>query len=282
MFSCRQRGAGAYGSNTPPAREVAQRLSGVKEPRIRLAMVALNDAVLPDPNGVRRTFQDGWPDDPSLAASQEEAEAFSLDGSDVSYIVALVRAPIPWSDLEGPCETAWHWPEARAELEQHNAHLIVTASSARLDAIDLMLGLTRTVAAVALCSAAAGVYWGGGTQVHPMDDFVEQSQQMSREYLPLFLWLRFGLASEEDGTSSLFTTGLAELELMEIEFPHSSLDPETLIDRAYNFAHYLLDNGPILEDGNTIGGTPEEKFRVRHVPSMWEAERSVYSFTLES
>src|SRR5690348_15763012 len=30
--------------------------------------------------------------------------------------VSLMRAPIPWSELEGPCATAWWWPEAEAAM----------------------------------------------------------------------------------------------------------------------------------------------------------------------
>ena len=41
---------------------------------------------------------------------RKAAWSFSLGGNTAA--VALMPAPIPWSNLEGPCETAWWWPEA--------------------------------------------------------------------------------------------------------------------------------------------------------------------------
>ena len=56
--------------------------------------------------------------------------------------------------------------------------------------------------------------------------------------------------------------------------------PATLVDRAFNFAHYLLDRGPVLKDGDTIGLSAQERFRIRHVPSAADPTRTVYRIEL--
>jgi len=219
-----------------------------------------------------------FPEAPALSAKAESsATSIAFTIAEASFDITLSPSPIPWSELVGPCETAWHWPQATKRLQQHSAHLVVTATSGALDVIDLTLSLTRVVAAAALSTPALGIYWDSAMQVHNVKSFALEAEKAARSQLPLYLWLRFGLVREEDGSTSLYTTGLAELDHMEVELPHSALDPQTMVDRAFNIAHYLLEKGPVLEDGQTIGISESEKFITTHAPSMLDPERRVYS-----
>ncbi len=254
----------------------------MNETRLRMAMVALREPRLPDPQALTALHAEHWPDVAALVSEHTDPSTgvISFRTAGAHFALALMPSPIPWSELSGPAESAWHWPEAAARLKRHQAHLIVTASSSTLDAIDLMLALTRVVAVAALSTPAAGIYWAGARQVHDVSAFVDEADTASREQLPLYLWLRFGLLGEDDGSTTLHTTGLAELEHMELEFPHSAFDPQTLVDRAFNIAHYLLDHGPVLAHGHTIGISAAERLNISHAPSMFDPARQVYSLTL--
>jgi hypothetical protein len=250
----------------------------MQDTRTRSASLALRQPELPVPHALERTYAARFPTCSALTAGAHTSETTRVfETASASFLFTLSPSPMPWAELEGPCETAWHWPQATKRMKAHAAQLTVSASSHTLDATDLMLELTRVIAAAALCTPAVGVYWRGATQVHDIKSFISEAVNASRAQLPLYLWLRFGLAREDDETTSLYTTGLAELELMEVELPHSTLDPQTLVDRAFNVAHYLLERGPVLEDGHTIGISETDKLEVKHSPSMWEAERRVYS-----
>ena len=107
-----------------------------------------------------------------------------------------------------------------------------------------------------------------------------EAEGATREMLPLYLWVRFSITQEKDQTFTLCTTGLGDLELMEVEFPHVALDAQTLMDRAFNIAHYLLDHGAVLADGHTIGISADEKFTVNHAPSLRDAGSIVYRLKL--
>jgi hypothetical protein len=252
---------------------------------MRLTMLALSESRLPDPSAVCRAYATSFPDAAPLTASSapgaaSDSDLVSFATPACSFTVAVVRAPIAWSDLSDPCDAAWYWPDATETLRAQRGHLLITASSATEDAIALMLSLTRVVAAVAQCSPALGIYLGGACLVHKVADFVSEAEGASRELLPLYLWVRFSIREEPDGTLSLATTGLADLELMELTFPQAALDGQTLMDRAFNIAHYLLDHGAVLEDGHTIGTSAQEKFRVTHVPSLRDSGKLVYQFKL--
>jgi len=252
----------------------------MSDPLSRLATIALRAPELPSAQALLQAHTKHFPDcAPLTVVDHEDPTTLTVEGPLTSFSIALSAAPFPWSELSGPCETAWHWPQAKKRLEHHTAHLVVTATSSALGPVDLMLGLTRVVASALLTTPALGVYWPSAMQVHNLKDFVREAEQATRTRLPLYLWLRFGLVREDDGSTGLYTTGMTELDLMEVEFPCASIDPQTLVDRAFNIAHYLLERGPVLEDGHTVGISAEDKFLIRHAPSMLDATRLVYSLS---
>jgi hypothetical protein len=198
---------------------------------------------------------------PELHAFKTEDALLAADWGPAFVTITRLDAPIPWSELGGRCRT---WPaEARRQLEQHEAHLLVTVSG-DVDVIELNLALTWIVAAAAASTDAAGVYWGSGGVVLSVDEVLAETAKMSREQLPLDLWIDFDMQKEQDGSVSLFTTGMHALGHMDFEVHRSTMLPKTLRNRVWNAAHHVLDHGPILKDGDTFGLTAEERIRVRH------------------
>jgi hypothetical protein len=102
------------------------------------------------------------------------------------------------------------------------------------------------------------------------------SEASSLENLPLYLWIDFRCYPESKSAYTLFTTGLKSLGFMEIEIFKSRCAPSELVDAAFNVAHYLLDKGPILKDGDTIGTRVDECIRITHVKSFLERSETVY------
>jgi hypothetical protein len=233
-------------------------------------IAALRDPSLPVADTVIAKHAQLFPELAALACDEQAstAELLVLRTPTTRFAIALTAAPLAWSELLGPCDAAWYWPEAAASLRPHAAQLSLTAENASGDAIDMMLALTRVTAAVADVAQALGIYLRGARQVHKVEDFVSEAQTATREQLPLYLWVRFSISEESDATLTLATSGMVAFELMEVEFPHCSLDAQTLMDRAFNIAHYLLERGPVLAHGHTIGISATEKFRVSHVRSL--------------
>jgi hypothetical protein len=91
----------------------------------------------------------------------------------------------------------------------------------------------------------------------------------SPEAPPLYLWVDLRAIRNKDGTTGLFTTGLSALGHMEIELPRIEMDPGELREWLLNIMYYLLENGPVLKHGETIGMSEEQKIRIRHCPSSF-------------
>jgi hypothetical protein len=103
--------------------------------------------------------------------------------------VALMPAPIPWSDLEGPCATSWWWEEATEKMRGHKYHFIVTVMGGTIPPVERRIILTNLVATVLRHTDAVGVYWAEGTVVAAPEAFLEQSEGISETQIPGQLWI---------------------------------------------------------------------------------------------
>ncbi len=243
--------------------------------RLLLSMVALDRPSLPDAEEMLKSLASlsGTAVTAKTVEAKDNTLAFPFGGNTAA--VALVPAPIPWSNLEGPCETAWWWPEAAARVQGHNSHLLVALGGENGDAVRRSLALTYLTAAVAAHVDAAGIFWGGGTLVHDPHAFLEEARSASAANLPLPLWIDFRIEANDNGTLRLFTTGMQALDKMEIEIPHSRHAATELFNFACSIADYLLSRGAEIRDGHTVGRRGDERVPAAHAPSMWDSEKMV-------
>ena len=90
--------------------------------------------------------------------------------------------------------------------------------------------------------------------------------------MPDTLWTRISFlrgAPVPGGTPTVaaFTTGLAAFIGREIEFQPAPLQPVEVAQRLVGLCQYLIVNGPVIRDGETVGLSEREKIRVRHAPA---------------
>jgi hypothetical protein len=193
-----------------------------------------------------------------------------FENGDMLISVALMPAPIPWSSLEGPCATAWWWPEAAERMQSHKFHFLLSIIGGLLEPVERRLLLTRLACAVLRETDAVGVYWGDGTLVHEPKFFLEAAKSAGPKDIPAIIWIDVRVEPNSDGTSRCFTTGMAPLGFLEIEVERSSLPPEELFGFIGDTACYIVNNRLPIKDGETMGRTAEEKFKVLYGPSMFD------------
>jgi hypothetical protein len=238
-------------------------------------MVALNTPSLPAPRQILETLTSlsGSGNDWKTEDLREDMLKFSLHGTMAA--VALTPSPIPWATLEGPCETAWWWPDASARLRGHNSHLLVAMGGGKTSAVHRCLALTHLAAAVAAHVDAAGIYWGGGSLVHEPDAFLNEARSASPNKLPWHLWIDVRIQRNEDESRWLFTSGMQAFDKMEIEIPHSQCTPVELVNFTHSIIEHLLLRGAEIRDGHTIGRNDDEKITAAHAPSMVDSRLTV-------
>jgi hypothetical protein len=199
------------------------------------------------------------------------------DGSVLSFdvgdeIFALAVMPAPYPDLEGPIATSWMWPPQPPieNVKRHRSHLLVTMTGGSADLVRRRLMLTAVTALAAKQPGVMAVYWPEGTQVVYAPLFISMAEAIdSPEAPPLYLWVDLRALRNVDGTTGLFTTGLTPLGHMEIEIPRIEMDPGELREWLLNIMYYLLEKGPVLKHGETIGMSAEQQIRIRHCESSF-------------
>jgi hypothetical protein len=248
---------------------------------IGLAMICLETPVPPEANALQSAL-DALGEGPSIENAELSDQVLSFDFDGAMGFVSLMPAPLPWSDLEGPCETAWYWPEATETLKTHGAHWIVSLTGNPGTAIERNLRLTRLVAAAAEASGALGIYWGSAPLVQPRAAFVETAKEAGADNLPLELWVEQRLFSNGEGTLCVYTAGMSELGVMEIEVRDTALEATEVMELVYGISQYLVLNGNVINDGDTVGQSAEQKIKARHVNSDWERPGKVLLLQLDS
>jgi hypothetical protein len=197
---------------------------------------------------------------------------FSFDVADEFIALALMPVPYPAKGLEGPIATTWMWPKQPPVeiVKQHRSHLLVTMTGGAGDPVRRRLILTAVTSLAAKQAGVMAVYWPEATLVIYPPVFIDMAEKInSPEAPPLYLWVDLRAFRNQDGTTGLFTTGLSALGHMEIEIPRIDMEPGELREWLVNIIYYLLEKGPLLKHGETIGMTAEQQIRIRHCPSSF-------------
>lgn len=249
---------------------------------ISIAMVAFGKGAKVSRSAVYKHLQATWPKLPAVTASEKTDSTFSFQLGETSIIYGLMPAPIPWSDLEGPCKSSWLWPEASEKMRGHSSHVIVTVASDGPPVERQTLLTQATASLVATTQATAGVYWGGSTLVMSPEMFCDFAIKVMPESPPLFVWIDFRTGSSKNGEVRGFTNGLRSLGHMELESLDASETPGGLKERFFGLAGYLLENGPVIKDGDTMGEDEDERIQIVYSDSTFGQKEQVMRLVYES
>jgi hypothetical protein len=193
---------------------------------------------------------------------------FAAHGGNLA--VSLMPAPIPWSELEGPCATAYWWPTATERMRAHKFHFLVALIGGTIEAVERRVVLTKVVREVVNAVDCVGVYWGEGTVVHEPSEFLDLTSSFSATNIPGRAWLDVRVEPVDAQSVRCFTTGLAPLGFREIEIARSTLDPDELLGFVGDTACYIVNGRKHIKHGETMGRTATEQYKVRHTPSMFD------------
>jgi hypothetical protein len=187
-----------------------------------------------------------------------------------------VPAAIPGGEAEENADGNFLWPEGREEASSHRAHIIVTNIGAgEQSPIQSAIAVSRLALVALRLFDGIGVYWCNASVCNSRAVFEDFCQDMSDEHVPVPVWLRFQLVRAPDDGIGIYTLGMRQFDLMDIEVDRCTMDVGDLFEFVSNIAHYLIQSGPVIADGNTVGGTAEERILVHHRPSMMDKKKTV-------
>ena len=152
-----------------------------------------------------------------------------------------------------------------------------------LNEIERSILLTKVTAAVlAACDSAMGVYWGNASLLVPKPIFIEFAEKILPDGPPLDIWVDFRVGWQTSSTSAGFTTGMTALGHMEMEARDWPAKPSDLRDRFQGLARYVLQNGPVIKDRDTLGQDATEKVRAVYAAGTFGQNARVMQLRYES
>jgi hypothetical protein len=178
---------------------------------------------------------------------------------------------VPLEQLTFPLADARKWWDGADAVATHRATIGVAAASSVVPAPSLAQGHAIVTAAVVDVARARGVkvlgvLWNG-ERLYPAE-FVQAHASTSPA---LGLLVGFHVP-ERNPATSVFTTGLSVLGLMNIEAGPTA-DVEEAVRMVQNMALHLLRNGNVVGDGHTVGYSTTHHIEVREVESAWTGDR---------
>lgn len=242
---------------------------------IAISFIAFQTEPVLNPHHIVEHFKNNWSQQPHPIDIQKEANTISFRVGHADVILGIMPAPIPWSELEGPCETSLLWPNATQILKDHKYHVVVTVSG-DIEPISLSTLLTQATTSVnSTSTGAVGVYWVNATLVVPKDMFNDFATRVLPLGPPLHIWVDFRVGKDGENTCAGFTTGMEALGHKEFEVIHAPRTVPQLREFLQTLVAYVLENGPVIEDGHTVGNDANEHIRVRYANSTFGNKNQV-------
>ena len=179
-------------------------------------------------------------------------------------------------EAEKNAEANVFWPQGRQQLDGYNSHVAVGVLSGPESFSQLNIMLTRLARVALRVFNGIAVYWGEGAITNSSSVFMDMSRNMGPDNLPLYLWMRFQVVSPSEGAFELYTRGMAQFGLMDIEVEPCHWQPRELIGFVSNIASYLVNNGAVIKNGDTVGGDEEQMIVVRFGRGKHGGKKPVY------
>jgi hypothetical protein len=241
------------------------------------SFVLVTEPKLPNTQRFRAQLEQRW-------GSRHKITDFESDDQKVilirvaggTVLVGLIDAPLPKGLIDDLCPVAWYWRGACEATAEHRAHVLVSVSGTTLNKLDASLLQTEVVASLMDANAIAS-YWGASLQ--PKDAFLRLSANLKRDAPPAWLWVNFRVSQDVSSGFSVSTQGMEAFDLREIEAKDVNRPGRDVFTLLMGTAQYLLANGPVIRDGDTIGDSPKLNIRVYQGPSYWREDAKVYRVT---
>lgn len=250
-------------------------------PSTRACFILCDRGCKPDPERIKSAIRDEFGPGIAIDRESETDWAIALPDCQQAYIL-FEDKPVPENEAETAARGNFLWPTASEKLVSYGSHAIAVVSVGPEDLLDLNLLLTRLARVALQALDGLGVYWGEGGVANSAEVFLGMSEELDEEDPPIHLWVRFQAYPNQDGSIGLYTQGMGQFNLCDIELDACRWEAQELHVFAHNLAAYLLDEGPVFKDGDIVGGSEEEVLVVRKKASRFEPGKTAYKVTIEA
>jgi hypothetical protein len=186
------------------------------------------------------------------------ADAPIIVGRDAGAVaLLLVDAALPRGEFAEGMAQQIAWPEYGDELPRLAAHLIVASLATVDDPGAAREAAIAVLAVVAALDALPGVVAAGLVSCRLFYSIAGFAARCAAAPLPPDLAVRCDIYRDGAVGYMAATGGLAAFDLPELQQSGDILAMADVHNRLLNLAAYLLANGPVIDDGDTVGAQGE-------------------------
>ena len=189
-------------------------------------------------------------------AADERNDAFVVSYQGAMLAISLMPGPIPGDEAENAAAMNFMWPDGKDIVKQHKAHILVAQIGKDLPPIESGLMLVKAVVSACKQEGVLGIYTGD-VVLEPRD-YLTFAEKINEGEFPITNLVWVGLHNNEKGLCS-YTAGMRNFGYDEMEVLNSSAEPMELLDFLTSIANYVILEDVILQDGETIGFTVDQK-----------------------
>ena len=198
------------------------------------------------------------------------------DGKQVpaQIMVAAAEMPSGADYLAAALQQSWHWSEAATVVAACEHEVIVTDFLTRtLDYTVRVELFQKALDTFVRTLKPQAIYFTTSDKVVEPAAYLERGPAVLEGLLNVRF---FNIADSDTQEMFLDTLGLHALGLPDFQIRFADLDPNEVVRALINYSYYSFENGPIIEDGNTIQGTtPADKWTCHYTDSLLGPERLV-------
>jgi len=226
----------------------------------------------------------------SASDGHEIGKGFVLGIDDVAIVVLFAPRRLPAETYAQALSLNRTWPEAGPALAAGTGHVVI-GTAAEVTTHGMAMNAAAYVSFVASVLIemipSVGVVWTNGEVVRNAEGFHADTMGLLERKMPVMNWVGFWILTAAPSAAGLpqvvlMTSGLLPFIGREIEWMPSTQPLPALFERLIGTCTYLIENGPVIGDGETLGQTAEEKIRARHVAQGQRPGIPVLQLTEES
>ena len=235
---------------------------------------------LTSPEGITaRASVDTKDVEPVEEADMEDVHVLIID--DYKVVIAPFASAMPVEALEPGALRNYLFNNALDVIMKHTNHVAIGIVEGTGNTLEDSIFLSKLLAVATVQTGATAIYTHG--VLYEADKYYQETENLRDNVLPMMNLLWVDIDFEEDGTVSLYTNGMEELDQLNVEFLHCPWDPEHAWKYILSVANFMLTSGKEINDGDSIGRTEKEELRV-HIDEPVHADglQSIQIFFDES
>ena len=235
---------------------------------------------LASPEGITaRVSVDTKDVEPVEEADMEDAHVLIID--DYKVVIAPFASAMPVEALELGALRNYLFNNALEVIMKHTNHVAIGIVEGTGNTLEESILLSKLLAVATVQTGATAIYTNG--ILYEADKYYQETENLRDNVLPMMNLVWVDIDFEEDGTVSLYTNGMEELDQLNVEFLHCPWEPERAWKYILSVANFILTSGKEINDGDSIGRTETEELRV-HIDEPVHADglQSIQIFFDES